>query len=67
MKVRPMRSSVKLMCKLIKKFKKHIQLDFVNAMKKTLFGAIFMASTMKSLEVERPKVKHKCFENCRTV
>jgi len=43
LKVRPMRSSLKLMCEFIRKFKKHIQADFVNAMKKTPFGLIFMA------------------------
>ena len=42
-KVRPMRSSLKLICELIRKFKEHIHPDFVNAMKKTPFGAIFMA------------------------
>ena len=31
------------MCELIKKFKKHIHLDYVNAMKETLCGTIFMA------------------------
>jgi len=30
------------MCELIKKFKKHIHSDFVNEMKETPFGAIFM-------------------------
>jgi len=42
-KVRPMRSNLKPMCKLIGKFKKHIHPDFVNAMKEMLFGIIFMA------------------------
>ena len=38
-----MRSSLKLMCEFIRKFKKHIQADFVDAMKETPFGPIFMA------------------------
>ena len=29
-KVRPMRSSLKPMCELMRKFKKHIHLDFIN-------------------------------------
>ena len=43
MKVRSMRSSLKPICELIKRFKKHIHLDFVNAMKETSFGTTFMA------------------------
>ena len=43
MKVRPIISSLKPMCKLIRKFKKHIHSYFVNAMKEMSFGAIFMA------------------------
>ena len=35
--------SLKPMCEFIRKFKKHIQVDFVDAMKETLFGPIFMA------------------------
>ena len=31
------------MCEFIRKFKKHIQVNFVNAMKETPFGIIFMA------------------------
>ena len=31
------------MCEFIRKFKKHIQADFVDAMKETPFGPIFMA------------------------
>jgi len=31
------------MCEFIRKFKKYIQADFVNAMKETPFGPIFMA------------------------
>ena len=38
-----MRSSLKPMCEFIRKFKKHIQADFINAMKETPFGPIFMA------------------------
>ena len=38
-----MRSSLKPMREFIRKFKKHIQVDFVNGMKKIPFGAIFMA------------------------
>ena len=38
-----MRSSLKPMCKLIKKFKKHIHPDFVSAIKEMPFGVIFMA------------------------
>jgi len=43
MKVRPMRLSLKLMCEFIRKYKKHIQRDFVNVMKETPFYAIFLA------------------------
>ena len=43
MKVRPIRSSLKPMCEFIRKFKKHIQADFVDAVKETTFGPIFMA------------------------
>ena len=38
-----MRSSLKPMCEFIRKFKKHIQADFVDAIKETPFGPIFMA------------------------
>ena len=38
-----MRSSLKPMYKFIRKYKKHIQANFVNAMKETPFGAIFIA------------------------
>ena len=38
-----MRSSLKPMCEFIRKFKKHIRADFVNAMRETPFGPIFMA------------------------
>ena len=38
-----MRSSLKPICEFIRKYKKHIKTDFVNAMKETLFGAIFIA------------------------
>ena len=38
-----MRSCLKPMCEFIRKFKKHIQADFVDAMKVTLFCPIFMA------------------------
>ena len=37
-----MRSSLKPMCEFIRKFK-HIQANFVDAMKETPFGPIFMA------------------------
>jgi len=37
-----MRSSLKPMYELIKRFKKHIRPDFVNAMKKTSFGTTFV-------------------------
>ena len=37
-----MRSSLKPICEFIRKLKKHIQADFVDAMKETLFGPIFM-------------------------
>ena len=43
MKVRPLRSSLKPMCEFIKKFKKCIQADFLEAIKNTPFGSIFMA------------------------
>jgi len=45
-----MRSSLKPMYELMKIFKKHIHPDFVNAMKETPFGTIFMASTLRNLE-----------------
>ena len=35
-----MRSSLKPMYEFIRKLKKHIQADFVNAMKETPFGSI---------------------------
>ena len=38
-----MRSSLKPMCEFVRKYKKHIQANFVNAMKETPFGAIFRA------------------------
>ena len=38
-----MRLTLKLICELIMKLKKHIQADFVNAMKEKPFGVIFMA------------------------
>ena len=38
-----MRSSLKPMCEFIRKFKKHIQKDFVDAMKEISFDPIFMA------------------------
>ena len=38
-----MRLSLKPMCEFIRKFKMHIQGNFVNAMKETPFGPIFMA------------------------
>ena len=38
-----MRSRLKSMCEFIRKYKKHIQTDFVKAMKETSFGAIFIA------------------------
>jgi len=37
-----MRSSLKSMCELIKRFKKHIYPDFVNIMKEISFHTIFM-------------------------
>ena len=51
--VRLMRSSLKSMCELIKKFKKHIHLDFVNAMKETPFGAIFMTFYNEKFEGDK--------------
>ena len=38
-----MRSSLKPMCEFLKVFKKHIQSYFVNAMRETSFGPIFIA------------------------
>ena len=38
-----MRSDLKPMYEFSRKFKKHIQYDFVDAMKETPFGPIFMA------------------------
>ena len=42
-KVRPTRSSLKPICELIQKFKKHIHPYFVNAMEEIPFSKIFMA------------------------
>ena len=41
------------MCESIKKFKKHIQADFVNAMKETPFGPIFMAFYNEEFSAEK--------------
>ena len=41
------------MCEFIKKFKKHIQGDFVDAIKKTPFGPIFMAFYNEEFGVEK--------------
>ena len=38
-----MRSNLKSICEIMRVFKKHIQADFVNAMRETPFGPIFMA------------------------
>ena len=50
-----MRSNLKSMCEFIRKFKKHIQADFFNAMKETPFGPIFMAFSMRSLVLKSLK------------
>ena len=42
LKVHPIRACLKPICEFIRKFKKHLQADFVNAMKETPFGPIFM-------------------------
>ena len=41
------------MCEFIRKFKKHIQTDFVNAMKETPFGVIFMAFYNKEFGADK--------------
>ena len=51
--VRPLRSSIKPMCEFMKKFKKYIQADFVEAMKNTPFGPIFMAFYNKDFGDEK--------------
>ena len=43
LKIHPMRSSLKPMREIMRVFKKHILADFVNAMRETPFGLIFMA------------------------
>ena len=53
LKIRPMRSSLKPMCEFIRKFKKHIQTDFVNVMKETPFGLIFMAFNSEEFGAEK--------------
>jgi len=47
-----MRSSLKPMCEFIRKFKKHIKADFVDEMKETPFGPIFMAFYNEEFGVE---------------
>ena len=41
------------MCEFIKKFKKHIQGDFIDAMKKTPFGPIFMTFFNEEFRAEK--------------
>jgi len=53
LKVPPMGSSLKPMCEFIRKFKKHIHADFVDAMKETLFGPIFMAFYNEEFDTEK--------------
>ena len=53
LKVRPIRSSLKLMCEFIRKFKKHIQTDFVYAMKETPFGVVFMAFYNEEFDADK--------------
>jgi len=48
-----MRSSLKFMCEFIRKYKKHIQADFVNAMKEIPFGAIFIAFYNKEFGADK--------------
>ena len=48
-----MRSSLKPMCESIRKYKKHIQIDFMNAMKETPFGAIFIAFYNKEFGADK--------------
>ena len=48
-----MRSSLKSMCELIRKLKKHIHPYFVNAVKKIPFGAIFMTFYNKKFEGDK--------------
>ena len=68
LKIPPMRSSLKPMCEFIRKFKKYIQADFVNAMKETLFGPISMSFYNEEFAAEkRLKIKHKCAKNCKQV
>ena len=41
------------MCEFIRKFKKHIQANFVDAMRETPFGLIFMAFYNEEFGVEK--------------
>ena len=52
-KIRPFRSSLKSMCELIRRFKKNIHSNFVNAMKDIPFGVIFLAFYNKDFGKER--------------
>ena len=68
MKVRPLRSSLKPMCEFIKKFKKYIQADFVEAMNNTPFGPIFMAFYNEQFGAEKGlKSKAKTSIPCKTI
>ena len=51
--VRPLRSSIKPMCQLMKKIKKYIPANFVEAMKNTPFGPIFMAFYNEEFAAEK--------------
>ena len=62
-----MRSSLKPMYKLIRKFKNQIQSDFVNAMKETLFGAIFMAFYNEEFGGDKGLKSNMCSESCKPV
>ena len=51
-----------------KKIQKHIQDDFVNSMKESPFGPIFMAFYNEEFGAEKDlKIKYKCAKNCRLV
>ena len=57
-----MGSILKPMFEFIRKYKKHIQADFMNAMKETLFGAIFITFYNEEFGTDKGIT-----ENCRSV
>ena len=48
-----MRSSLKPMCEFIRKYKKHILADFLNAMKEISFGVIFIAFYNEKFDADK--------------